>query len=511
MGKKQCLKKEQRKNLEGWADGGRERILSKHVLPYSDCLERGWHAEESCLDTVYREYTFHVHWHLKDHKEPTQPFCLYDPHAPREVEELMPKEAQEKRKRLEEIYLKKHLKFRKNLLNDPWNLYLTQLASITRPPKARQAYQEWFTDDTNKKLVAAVVQERWEKELADGSASGGPNVNLRMAVAHELFQALPPEEWEEWKAKARDIADHNRAEYFNLCINNLPAFAALLLQGMSKRTGLSVFMIVGGPMLKNKGVLGTLNLSWGKNLEPKPVAWPKWDKKKFKEQVQDFFLDFLHTAYTPDNCANTQLPESGGTHSTLNDNSLYSFDNELKLKGINEDLDEVSDSSSEDDDTSDGERQPDPMASPPHKRQCVSGKARKVKGKKGTTGDEEDSSNKENAAIRDDGPDGHATSSTSKGPRLSKYERQREANIAAIANHPLMREINEDLECMRMEKSKPKPKPRPKKSAAVSSGDTLGIRLPIDFANFNQIAQSTSGTKGYSGGFTLLAKYYIRY
>ncbi|KAK0449343.1 hypothetical protein EV421DRAFT_1732615 [Armillaria borealis] len=469
MGKKQCLKKEQRKNLKGWADRGRERILSKHVLPYSDCLERGWHAEESCLDTVYREYTFHVHWCLKDHEEPAQPFCLYNPHAPREVEELMPKEAQEKRKRLEEIYMKKHLKFRKNLLNDPWNLYLTQLASITRPPKARQAYQEWFTDDTNKKLVAAIVQERWEKELADGSASGGPNVNLWMAVA-------PP-----------------------------------LLQGMSERTGLSVFMIVGGPMLKNKGVLGTLNLSWGKNLEPKPVAWPKWDKKKFKEQVQDFFLDFLHTAYTPDNCANTQLPESGGTHSTLNDNSLYSFDNELKLKGINEDLDEVSDSSSEDDDTSDGERRPDPMTSPPHKHQCVSGKARKVKGKKGTTSDEEDSSNKENAAICDDGPDGHATSSTSKGPRLSKYERQREANIAAIANHPLMREINEDLECMRTEKSKPKPKPHPKKSAAVSSGDTLGIRLPIDFANFNQIAQSTSGTKGYSGGFTLLAKYYIRY
>ncbi len=36
-------------------------------------------------------------------------------------------------------------------------------------------------------------------------------------------------------------------------------------------------------------------------------------------------------------------------------------------------------------------------------------------------------------------------------------------------------------------------------------GDTLGIRLPIDFAIFYQIAQSTSGTESYSEGFTLIA------
>ncbi len=35
--------------------------------------------------------------------------------------------------------------------------------------------------------------------------------------------------------------------------------------------------------------------------------------------------------------------------------------------------------------------------------------------------------------------------------------------------------------------------------------DTLGIRLPIDFAIFYQIAQSTSGTESYREGFTLIA------
>ncbi len=44
----------------------------------------------------------------------------------------------------------------------------------------------------------------------------------------------------------------------------------------------------------------------------------------------------------------------------------------------------------------------------------------------------------------------------------------------------------------------------------VVTVDTLGIRLCIDFANFYQIAQSTSGTESYSEGFTLIASYYIR-
>ncbi len=37
------------------------------------------------------------------------------------------------------------------------------------------------------------------------------------------------------------------------------------------------------------------------------------------------------------------------------------------------------------------------------------------------------------------------------------------------------------------------------------TGDTLGITLPVDFAIFYQIAQSTSSTESYSEGFTLIA------
>ncbi len=36
--------------------------------------------------------------------------------------------------------------------------------------------------------------------------------------------------------------------------------------------------------------------------------------------------------------------------------------------------------------------------------------------------------------------------------------------------------------------------------------DMLGIRLPVDFAIFYQITQSTSSTESYSEGFTLIAR-----
>ncbi len=41
--------------------------------------------------------------------------------------------------------------------------------------------------------------------------------------------------------------------------------------------------------------------------------------------------------------------------------------------------------------------------------------------------------------------------------------------------------------------------------AIAGNNDTLGIRLLINFANFYQIAQSTSSTESYSEGFTLIA------
>ncbi len=100
------------------------------------------------------------------------------------------------------------------------------------------------------------------------------------------------------------------------------------------------------------------SLSWQKNLDDKPVAWPHWDVKRLKEQVQDFFLDFLHTA---DDCEKAHLPEGGSQ-------DVYGFNDELK--GVNQDLDDVSDSSAKE--------QPNTTASPPHKHKHMAVKGSKA-------------------------------------------------------------------------------------------------------------------------------------
>lgn len=37
-----------------------------------------------------------------------------------------------------------------------------------------------------------------------------------MAVTREIFQSLPTEVHDEWKMKAKDVADRNRAEYLSM-------------------------------------------------------------------------------------------------------------------------------------------------------------------------------------------------------------------------------------------------------------------------------------------------------
>lgn len=79
------------------------------------------------------------------------------------------------------------------MLHDPWNLFLAKLSGVTKPPKAWQVYQKWFTNPANTKLIANVMVERWEKQVTDGTTTDSPNVGLQMAVMRELFQALDPE------------------------------------------------------------------------------------------------------------------------------------------------------------------------------------------------------------------------------------------------------------------------------------------------------------------------------
>ncbi|PBK90892.1 hypothetical protein ARMGADRAFT_1031990 [Armillaria gallica] len=107
------------------------------------------------------------------------------------------------------------LKMQKSQMSDLWNIYSTQLAGITKPPKAHQDYQKWMTDDNNTKILALAVDERWQEKVLS-RATGKPNGKIRMVVVQELFQVLPEDEREEWLVKAKETAAYNKKEYSNL-------------------------------------------------------------------------------------------------------------------------------------------------------------------------------------------------------------------------------------------------------------------------------------------------------
>ncbi len=97
MGRKSCLRKEERWNDKGWAEGGRETILEKHVPGYVVEWWKGPVAAEAFVEKVFQEYHYYIHWTWEDHIEPMQLFAPYDPNATPEPKILTEEEAKKKR------------------------------------------------------------------------------------------------------------------------------------------------------------------------------------------------------------------------------------------------------------------------------------------------------------------------------------------------------------------------------------------------------------------------------
>jgi hypothetical protein len=72
------IRKEDRKNLRLWAEGVREEVLTCHIEPYADAIERSWRAERDYLQTICNEFNALISWRLADHKEPDLPLPEYD-------------------------------------------------------------------------------------------------------------------------------------------------------------------------------------------------------------------------------------------------------------------------------------------------------------------------------------------------------------------------------------------------------------------------------------------------
>jgi hypothetical protein len=81
-----------------------------------------------------------------------------------------------------------------------------------------------------------------------------------------------------------------------------------ILQGLSAYTGLHTTLLVGGPMPDSyyavlfffflERMCANLNsFSYGRNNTAMAHHWAQWDKSRFAN-VQEFFVDYLKTAYS---------------------------------------------------------------------------------------------------------------------------------------------------------------------------------------------------------------------
>ncbi|KAJ7040189.1 hypothetical protein C8F04DRAFT_1178284 [Mycena alexandri] len=288
------IAKAERKNLRLWAEGVRESILKPHIEPYGDALERGWRAEREYLQRICNEFHAKISWELQDHEEPDLPLVAYDPLAPVDDKESVNAQVVAKRERITLLNkrirnwfkyrvrkLRKFLHSKLDPRKDPWAILLAKLSNFHVPPKARQAYQEYFHENNDK--IAPVVAQRWAKTTGAGSnvqTSKNPDAAFRAQVARELFAELSEEERAVYGKQAKDNAAAARAKYDlelktppskapedrHACIHNVGDFLGPILLGIYERTGLHSVVLMGGPIPEYGGELQSIYVSYGRSI-----------------------------------------------------------------------------------------------------------------------------------------------------------------------------------------------------------------------------------------------------
>ncbi|KAK7000237.1 hypothetical protein R3P38DRAFT_2432805, partial [Favolaschia claudopus] len=341
--------KEDRKNLRLWAEGARETILAPHLDAYQIAIDQGRRQERKFLKKVCREFHARVNWRTKDHEEPV--LNAWDDSTVVEEELLSEEEEQARSTRVNELNarirrwftyrlkkLRKRQRSGKELdpRKDPYSVLLATLSGVTSPPKALQAYQQFMRESYEEK-VAPVVAERWQQERSESSIVSArtkePKAGFRAEVARQVFADLPADERKAIGERAKSEAAQAKDEYVatlkappsttpearQLCIDNVSDFIAPILQGLYSHTGLHATLIMGGPIPEFGGEIRTLHVSYGRNRTVQGPHWPQWDKARFAGVTQ-FMTEYLHTAYTPQECAQSALlrpPELSGANYTI--------------------------------------------------------------------------------------------------------------------------------------------------------------------------------------------------
>lgn len=344
MGKGDCnrkKKKDERQNLKCWAEGVREDILTPWLLRYGDACSKGYVAERDCLRKVVNEFSFHIDWRIADWDEPPRPLREYDPALVDNDGGLSPEEVIAKRNKIRdtEVRIRRWMKYRIKKLRKlhnvrienmagPWGPFLAKVSGAKPAAKARQGWQQ-LCKESYKELVAPAVAAKWAAGLANGSiaADAKQTASFRGLVAREIFGQLPEAEKQGYLDRAKQDAREEKERWERLmkegpskrpedrqkALDSLRDLLGPVMEGICLRTGCRMFIVVGGPIPKDEGRLGTMHFSAGKNLGSRPVQFSVWKPKQFNEQILKLFMEFLGTCYTADDIHESILPTTSET------------------------------------------------------------------------------------------------------------------------------------------------------------------------------------------------------
>ncbi|KAF7317546.1 hypothetical protein MKEN_00841500 [Mycena kentingensis (nom. inval.)] len=324
------------KNKRLWAEGVCEQILKAYLDDYAAALDRGTADEKHLLRRILREYFGRIHWSVPDHAEPIlEPWDA----SLAEVPEMLSAEQQAaKDDRVKELsdrirrwyrYRVQHRnRFRRawarDPAKDPLARFLLKLSGMAKSKKRCQPYQQFQKE--RPEVLAPVVAQQWaQAQLADQSlAAKHPNAGFRGQVAQSLFKALPTVEQEGFAARAKEEAEKAKEEYQKMlsqppdaspgarhaALMRLVEWIGPILQEIYNVTGCHATLLVGGPQPEFGGDISVHHFSFGRNLSPSGEHWGQWDKPRFKKQVLEFFVEYLQTAYTADECAKSAFETS---------------------------------------------------------------------------------------------------------------------------------------------------------------------------------------------------------
>ncbi len=149
-------------------------------------------------------------------------------------------------------------------VNDPFTILLAQLTGNEKPPKARQAFQQYMHYNYREgACIADVIAKEWKaKTESEHMPLRKCNANFRSGVARRMFNELSKEEREMWAEGAKAEAAAVKKWYKEQlqtppstdpvacqnCLNNLGAFLGPIIEGVWQATGCQVFITIGGPM-----------------------------------------------------------------------------------------------------------------------------------------------------------------------------------------------------------------------------------------------------------------------